>query len=141
MECDVDQVPRAPAQAGIATAGPLRVVLLVCGVLLSGLALLGVFLPILPTTPFLLVALGCFARSSPAFHRRLLAAPVFGPYLVQWREHRSVPVEAKHRACALVVASFGVSIWLVEPAGLRVMLVALGLALLVLLRRLPTDRS
>ena len=75
-----------------------RSCLLALGFLFLALAVVGAFLPVLPTTPFLLVAAACFARSSPAFHRRLLANRVFGPYLVQWQHDHSVPREAKRKA-------------------------------------------
>src|SRR5262245_46879620 len=63
----------------------MRIVWLVAGWLAMGLGLAGVFLPLLPTTPFLLLAAACFVRSSPRLHARLLAHPRLGPFLEQWR--------------------------------------------------------
>lgn len=130
----MDELERDPAPR----SGLARWLLLVAGVLATLLGAAGAFLPLLPTTPFLLLAAACFARSSPAFHRRLLANRVFGPYLAQWRREHTIPRDAKRKAYGLVVVSFAISIALVDAVWLRGVLVVLGVLLLVLLLRLPT---
>jgi len=60
------------------------------GLALVALAAIGAFLPLLPSTPFLLLATGCFVRSSPSWNARLLRSPLFGPMLRDWQEHRGV---------------------------------------------------
>jgi len=122
------------------TSGLVRWTLLVLGTLLTALALVGAFLPVLPTTPFLLLAAACFVRSSPTLHRRLLANRVFGPYLRQWQHDHTVPRDAKRKAYGLVVVTFALSIWLVDRIWLRWTLAGLGLALLAFLAWLPTTR-
>ena len=120
---------------------PVRIArwcLLLLGLLFTGLGAVGAFLPVLPTTPFLLLAAACFVRSSPALHQRLLANRVFGPYLSQWQRDRTVPREAKRKACGLVIVTFGLSIALVDVTWLRGMLGALGIALIIFLAWLPT---
>lgn len=104
------------------------------------LGIVGVFLPLLPTTPFLLLAAACFVRSSPRMHARLVAHPRLGPFLEQWRRERSIPLAAKRRAYALVVLCFAVSIALAPVFWVRVGLGLLGLGLLVFLSRLRTSR-
>lgn len=121
--------------------GPLRWLLFVAGLLLTGLAAVGAFLPVLPTTPFLLLAAACFVRSSPRFHRRLLEGRIFGPYLRQWERDRTIPREAKRKAYGLIVVTFGVSIAVVDRLGLRIMLVVIGVALCGFLAWLPTTRD
>lgn len=116
----------------------MRIALWVAGWLCMLLGLVGVFLPLLPTTPFLLLAAACFVRSSPEMYARLLAHPRLGPFLEQWRRERSIPLVAKRRAYVLVSASFALSIALVDGPGVRLALVALGLALLFFLSRLRT---
>lgn len=118
----------------------MRIVLLIAGWLCMVLGLVGVFLPLLPTTPFLLLAGACFLRSSPRMYARLLAHPRLGPYLEQWRRERSIPLRAKRRAYLLVSACFALSIWLAHGTGLRVALGCLWLALMVFLSRLRTGR-
>ncbi len=128
-----DDPPDIPVKTGIA-----RWCLLVLGLFLTALATVGAFLPVLPTTPFLLLAAACFVRSSPAFHRRLLANRAFGTYIAQWQRDRTVPPEAKRKAYGLVVVTFGLSIALVGETWLRGMLVALGIGLIVFLAWLPS---
>lgn len=82
-----------------------RVVLVACGLVSVGLGALGVFLPLLPTTPFVLVAAWCFARSSKRFHRWLERHPRFGPLLANWREHGAIARRVKVIALLTLVAS------------------------------------
>lgn len=100
------------------------------------LALAGIPLPLLPTTPFLLLAGACFIRSSPALHRRLQEDPRIGPYIRQWNRDHSIPRGARRRAYLLVVISFSLSIALIESVGLRVMLGVFAAGLLWFLSRL-----
>lgn len=85
---------------------PLRLLCLGLAWLMVGLAVAGIFLPILPTTPFLLLAAGLFARASPRLERWLLEHPTFGPSLRLWRERGAIPTRAKRIALALMAASF-----------------------------------
>lgn len=121
--------------------GPVRWVLLGLGFAFVALGAAGAFLPVLPTTPFLLLAAACFVRSSPRFHARLLANRTFGPYLRQWQEDRTVPLHAKRKAYTVVVLTFALSIYFVDATWLRLTLVAIGGALLLFLRWLPTTRE
>ena len=118
-------------------SGPLRWLLYPVGLVLTGLAAVGAFLPILPTTPFLLLAAACFVRSSPTMHRRILENRVFGPYVAQWQHDHTVPREAKRKAYGLVVVTFTVSIVAVDGVGLRLLLGAIGVGLLLFLVSLP----
>ncbi len=83
----------------------LNLILKAAGLLFVGLGLAGVLLPLLPTTPFLLLAAGCFARSSPAFHDWLLSHRLFGPYIRDWDRDRSIPLSAKVTAVTMMAAS------------------------------------
>ncbi|OZA94808.1 YbaN family protein [Altererythrobacter sp. H2] len=60
-----------------------------------GLAAVGAFLPIMPTVPFLLVAVFCFARSNPAWEQKILGHPHWGPQVRDWRERRAINRRAK----------------------------------------------
>lgn len=98
-----------------------------------GLATAGVFLPILPTTPFLLVAAWAFAKSSPALAERLRNHPRFGAFLRDWQERGAIPVKAKVTAIALMTASFGIvalttrNAWVLAGVGATLSAVAVYL--------------
>jgi hypothetical protein len=108
------------------------------GCLALALGALGVVLPVLPTTPFLLLAAACFARGSDRFHDWLLGHRVAGPLIRQWRETRSMPRHAKRWAYSLMGLSFGSSMLLMESDWHRAMLAGLGLVLAMFIWRVPT---
>lgn len=82
-----------------------RTALLILGWAFVGLGMAGAVLPVLPTTPFMLVALWCFAKSSERFHAWLFHHPVFGPPLRDWEIHRVIPPYAKVIALSSMAAS------------------------------------
>jgi uncharacterized membrane protein YbaN (DUF454 family) len=93
------------------------------------LAALGAALPLLPTTPFLLLAAACFARSSERAHHWLHTNRVFGRYLADYREHRGATVGTKVTAISLVWGGLGLSAYLVQPAPwVLAILAAIGIA-------------
>ncbi|HSR87573.1 MAG TPA: YbaN family protein [Pontiella sp.] len=83
--------------------GKRRWLFLIAGFSLVGLATLGIFLPLLPTTPLLLLAAACFANSSEKWHRWLTEHNVFGPIIRNWHENRCMPRRAKIIAVASII--------------------------------------
>jgi uncharacterized membrane protein YbaN (DUF454 family) len=83
-----------------------------------GLALAGVALPVLPTTPFALLAAYCAARGSERLHARLLAHPALGPVLRDWSDHRAVSRRAKVVATSTMVLSAVILLFLSGPSWL-----------------------
>jgi uncharacterized membrane protein YbaN (DUF454 family) len=75
------------------------------GFVCVGLGVLGAFLPVLPTTSFLLVALWAFSRSSRRFHHWLYTHPRFGPRLQEWKKYGTIPVKVKVSAVSMMLAS------------------------------------
>jgi hypothetical protein len=117
----------------------VRAVFFVAGAVSLGLGVAGIFLPVLPTTPLVLLAAACFARSYRPFHEWLIGHRLFGPMLREWHEHRSIPRKVKFTAIAMMVTTLGASIvLLVEPAWLKAALAALGIALGAWMYRLPS---
>lgn len=86
---------------------PLRILYVVAGLLFVGLGGLGVVLPGLPTTPFMILAAWAFSRSSPRFHAWLWNHRVFGPYIQQWARHRVIPTHAKVLSVSFMTAGLG----------------------------------
>lgn len=113
--------------------------LITTGMVAVGLGIVGVVLPVLPTTPFLLVAAACFARSSDRLYERLLANPGFGPYIREWRQYRSIPRRAKFSAIVLIVISFSITIFLVlDNIYAQLLMVLLALTVSIWLYRIPS---
>jgi len=78
------------------------------GFVCVGLAILGVFLPLMPTTVFLLIALWAFARGSPEWAERVRRHPRLGPYVRDWEERRAIPRRAKMLAVSMMAGSLAI---------------------------------
>ncbi|MEH3108153.1 MAG: YbaN family protein [Sphingomonas fennica] len=83
----------------------MRLIYRMCGVASVGLGIIGLFLPLMPTVPFMLLAAFCFARSNPAWEARLLAHPHFGPPILAWRERRAIGPWAKIASLTMLSGS------------------------------------
>jgi hypothetical protein len=117
----------------------VRAALVAAGTLFLVLGVIGIFTPLLPTTPLLLVAAGCYARASTRFYNRLLNNPTLGPLILEWRRHRSIPFRTKLIAIATMGCTLGVSIvFFVRPAWLQAVLALCGVGLAVWLYRIPS---
>ena len=121
----------------------VRALLIVVGSVCVALGVLGIFLPVLPTTPFLLLAAACYARASERFYLWLLRNRTFGPTIREWRLHRSIPYRAKMVAISLMAITMGVSIVLLARYPLlQLVLAAVGVAVGTWLYRIPSrDRA
>ncbi len=109
-DIETDDQPAARVHSSRA----VRSLLLACGVLCIALGTAGLVLPVLPTTPFMLLAAYCFARASPALHRRLVESRLFGPTIRQWQRERTIPWQAKLAAIALVSGTIAtlIAVWI-----------------------------
>jgi uncharacterized protein len=135
-----DPLPTAPPAVPPLATGWRRFVWLGLGLFFVGVGGLGLLLPVLPTTPFLLLASFCFLRSSPRHHAYLRRSRLFGPLLADWDRHRGVRRRTKVGAIAMTLAGAGISLWRVglsHPVvvAVVVLLVAIGVGVIL---RLPT---
>ncbi len=117
----------------------LRWLLIVVGSLSLAIGMIGVFLPLLPTTPFLLLTAACYARSSERFYNWLVTNRYFGVYIRLWRDEGKVPRKAKIVAIAMIAITLGSTIvFFIDFLPARLILAAIGLAVIAYLLRLPS---
>ncbi|REG86619.1 YbaN family protein [Marinomonas pollencensis] len=100
--------------------------------------IIGIFLPLLPTTPLVLLAAWCFSKSSERFHNWLLEHKYFGPILRDWQSSDGIPKRARNRAIAFMWLGMAISIMIVGRFWATLCLVLIGLAVSVYLLRMPT---
>jgi hypothetical protein len=111
--------------------------LIILGWFFLALGAIGAVLPILPTTPFLVVALALFSRSSPRFHQMLLNNSWFGPTLRQWEQSRTLSRATKYKVYALIIAVFSLSIAMFhDNIYFQLMLATLGAILIAIIWRI-----
>lgn len=92
-----------------------RTLLVACGTLSVALGVIGIFFPVLPTTPFLLLAAVCYARSSERFYHWLLTNRWLGEYIRNYREGKGIPLKQKVLTIALLWLSIGYAALFVAP--------------------------
>lgn len=116
----------------------MKILLNIIGSIAVILAILGVFLPLLPTTPFLLLASACYMRGSERLHRWLLNNRLFGEYLRNIENKRGMPLRGKIITLAVLWASMSYSIYIVKAVFLKGMLVAIGIGVTIMILRMKT---
>ena len=115
--------------------GLVRVLMVIAGTLFVGLGVLGIFLPLLPTTPFLLLAAACYARGSKRFYDWLLNNRWFGNYIRDYREKKRIPLRIKIGSVSLLWAAIMVSALLVVHillVKIILILIAIGVTVHIL---------
>ena len=112
------------------------------GLLALGLGIIGVFLPVMPTVPFLLVALFCFERSSKKYHDMILNNKYFGKVLKDYYEGKGLTISVKIKAILFLSCGIGFSFYKVQHLHLRIMLVVIWLGVtihIILLKTKPKE--
>jgi len=117
----------------------VRLAFLTLGTLFVALGIAGIFLPVLPTTPFMLLAATCYARASTRFYNWLLNNRMFGPTILEWRRYRSIPYRVKWTAIILMGVTLSISILYFVPwLELQVALAIFGILLGAYLYNIPS---
>jgi uncharacterized membrane protein YbaN (DUF454 family) len=116
----------------------LRALYLVLGLVFVGIGIVGVFLPLIPTTGPLLLAAFFFARSSDRLHEWLVSHPRFGRFISDFQDGRGIPVRTKVVAVTAMTAAFTYSIgWVLEPLAARILVAAVGIWAIGFVLRIP----
>jgi uncharacterized protein len=134
---DAPAPPLASAAPPSARPRWQRVLWMLAGLLSLLTGIIGIFLPLLPTTPFVLLAAFCFARGSQRCERWLLEHRRFGPMVRDWRANHAVPLRAKQWSAVMMVIGCAFSAW-VLPLRLAWLPPACCIAVSIWLWRLPT---
>lgn len=122
--------------------GPLRILLFVLGSLCVALGVLGMFLPVLPTTPFLLLAAICFARSSEKSYHWLMTNRWCGKYISNYREGRGIPLKQKIITIFFLWVTIGSTAWFaISQWWLRWVLLGIAASVTIHLVKMKTNKS
>lgn len=119
----------------------LRKLLVFLGTIFVGLGILGMFLPLLPTTPFLLLAAACYARSSKRFYHWLLHNKWFGSYIRDYKEEKRIPLKVKIFTVSLLWITIILSaIFATDVTFVRIILIIIALCVTIHILSLRTSR-
>lgn len=116
----------------------IKAVLLMVGWLSVVLGVIGIFLPVMPTTPFLLLAAACFMRTSPRFYHWLVGHPQLGKYIVYYLEGKGIPLKAKVYTIILMALGMGITMYWVPIIEVRIILPLIGGLVALYIVRQPT---
>lgn len=122
----------------VTSSGLLKGLLIFAGTLFVGLGVLGIFLPLLPTTPFLLLAAACYAKSSKRFYHWLLSNRWFGKYIKNYRERRGIPSRVKISTISILWITIALSAYFATESFLVraiLVLIAMGVTVHILSMR------
>ena len=108
----------------------MKIVLIVIGSIALALGIIGIFVPLLPTTPFLLLAAALYFRSSPRLYEWLLSQKHLGPYIRNFREHKAIPLRAKIISVSMVWLTLLYCAYILhEQPWLSALMIALAIAI------------
>lgn len=117
----------------------IQILLIISGWFSVGMGFIGIFIPMLPTTPFLLLAAVCFAKSSPRFHNWLLTNKLFGRYISDYKERRGMKLSSKILSISTLNLTILLSvIYATDILLLRILLIAIAIAVTIHLLKIKT---
>lgn len=106
-----------------------------------GLGILGIVLPLLPTTPFILLASACYMRGSTRLHNKMLAHPTIGPIIINWHQSRSIEAAIKRKAYLFIIISFAFSIFMAPILWVKGLLGLIFIILMIWFIQVPVTKS
>lgn len=116
-----------------------RNLLILMGTIFFVLGVIGIFLPLCPTTPFLLLSAACFARASARFYNWLMNHYILGPYIRDWRSNKGIPKRTKLTAIFLILICFAISSFFLGALYLRLVFLSVGLGVIIYILKLPVS--
>jgi len=120
----------------------IKYILILLGSVFLGLGFIGIVVPGLPTTPFLLLAAGCYVRSSDRLYSRLLEHRLFGKYIHNFRETRSIPLRSKIISIIVMWIMIGLSVYIfTEIFYVKIIIVVLGIIGTIVILLISTTRK
>lgn len=135
-------VPETGSRSTVVNHRGLRLLLIAAGGLFTALGILGIFLPLLPTVPLLLLAAACFARGSERCYRWLLDHRHLGPMIRGYLDGKGIPLRAKWTAIGLVWLTIPLTVAVATiPDWLKILLVVIGVGVTIYLLYLPLARD
>jgi len=122
---------------------PIKVLLITAGTFFIGVGIVGIFIPILPTTPFLLISAALYARSSKRFYNWLINNKIFGRYIKNYREGKGIPLKLKIFTIAFLWITIGCSaIFAIDIFWVRVILVVIAIGVTIhIISIKPKDKA
>lgn len=129
-------------ELNISKSRTIRILLIAAGWLNVGLGIIGIFLPVMPTTVFFLIAAACFAKSSEKFYWWLLNNKQFGKLIRDFREKRGMPLKSKVIAVSVLLIVIGYSAFFaVDSLIVKILLLMIGISVSIYLISLNTIRD
>lgn len=120
----------------------MKIVFMILGFLFTGIGLIGVYLPVLPTTPFLLLAAACFARGSERFHTWLTQLPMYQSNVAPLLEGKGMSKEKKYKVLALITFLLAICFFAIPVKHARIAIaLVLVLHYYIFLKRIPTQAA
>ncbi|WP_070000128.1 YbaN family protein [Cellulosilyticum sp. I15G10I2] len=105
----------------------MKIILVIIGTISLALGILGILLPVLPTTPFVLLTIACYLRSSPRLYHLVLSNKYLGPYVKDYVSGKGIPLKAKKKSIFLLWLTIGFSIlFIIDKAFVKGMLVVIA---------------
>lgn len=120
---------------------PARILLISAGTFFIGVGIIGIFIPILPTTPFILVAAALYARSSQKFYNWLINNKVFGRYVKNYREGKGIPIKIKVLTVVFLYITIGLSaVFATNILWIRIILAVIAIGVTIHIVKVKTFR-